>query len=301
MRYVPKSITRTVGRTVLKSKNSSPQLLFVAGLVGFGTTVVLACKATMKVEDILVDHEKRSLEIQRTKLTEKQSQSEQRNLSISTAVSLSKIYAPSVVVGVVSVVCLTKSHKILNERNATLTAAYVGLQRFLEDYRGRVREKVGAEAERDVYYASTPVELVRDTPDGPQKYFGSRPMGASPYSCVFDETKTGIFQESYEFNTHFVRIQQDLLTNKLRSQGYLFLNDVYKAFGVRSTETGQLCGWFVGDKDSDDYVDISMTPLHDGRGSILLDFNVAGHVSHMLGDGSSNDSDFRMKMFKGKS
>lgn len=288
MKYVPKSITRTVGKTVLKSKNASPQLLFVAGLVGFGTTVVLACKATMKVEDILLSHEKQALEIQRTTATKAVAQSEQRSLTIHTALSLSKIYAPSVVVGVVSVVCLTKSHKILNERNATLTAAYVGLQKFLEDYRGRVREKVGEEAEREVYYASTPVTLARDTPDGVETYYGARPIGGTPYSCVFDDTKTGIFQESYEFNIAYVRIQQEQLTNKLRAQGYLFLNDAYARFNVVGTETGQLCGWFVGHPDSDDYVDITMTPMHDGRGSMLLDFNVAGHVSHMLGDGGKS-------------
>ena len=58
MKYVPKAVTRTIGLSILRTKKNSPQLLFAAGLVGFGATVVLACKATMKVENVLTDHEK---------------------------------------------------------------------------------------------------------------------------------------------------------------------------------------------------------------------------------------------------
>lgn len=296
MKYVPNAITRTVGRTVLRTRKNSPTLLFAAGIVGFAGTVVLACKATTQLEDRMETHEKQMLEASRMRSSVSEIESEKRRVMINTTFVLVKDYAPAVLCGVASVVCLTKSHKILTERNTQLTAAYVGLQKFLESYRGRVREKIGEEEERGVYYASTPVELVKDGPNGPEKIFGSAPIGGSPYSCVIDETKRGIFQDSLEFNISFVRIQQNNLTNKLRAQGYLFLNDVYSCFNVSHTATGQICGWFIGHPGSDDFVDITVTPLHDGRGSIMLDFNVAGDVFEMLGNGDSKDHDFRLKL-----
>jgi hypothetical protein len=297
MKYVPNSISRAVGRTVLRTRKNSPTLLFAAGVVGFAGTVVLACKATMEVDSILTSHEKQKLEIDRVvHSTSTEIDAAHRKLVLGTTIQLGRAYGPTVVCGVVSVLCLTKSHRILTERNTQLTAAYVGLQQFLESYRGRVREKIGEEEERGVYYASTPVELVQDGENGPEKIYGSSPIGGSPYSCVIDETKRGIFQESLDFNINFVRIQQNNMTNKLRAQGYLFLNDCYDCFDVSHTAIGQICGWFIEDNDSVDYVDITITPLHDGRGSFMLDFNVVGNVFQMLGDGDSKDHDVREKL-----
>ncbi len=296
MKYVPKSVTRVIGRQVLRTRIHAPQILFVTGLGAVVGGAVLACKATLEVEDVLVDHNKNMLDVSRLKNPEVSYERERRIVTLHTTGRLMKLYAPATVTMGVGVVCLTRSHQLLVQRNTALTAAYVGLQRFLEGYRGRVREEIGEDREKAVYYASTPVELVEDTKKGPKVVYGSAPTGSSPYSCVIDESKRGIFQDTLAFNKNYVAIQQQLLTDKLRSQGYLFLNDVYTRFDVSHTFTGQICGWFVGHPDSDDFVDISVTPLHDGRGSIMLDFNVGGNVAEMLGGGSDSDHPFTQKV-----
>jgi len=291
MKYVPNAITRVVGRTVLKTQKNSPQLLFAAGIVGFGATVVLACRATLQLEDILVDTQKHLLETDRLKhqknslgvrrFTDEDLNKDKARIYFDSTLKMGKLYAPAIVIGVASVACLTKSHRIMNERNATLTAAYVGLQKFLEDYRGRVRQEVGQDRERDVYYASTPVELVEDGPNGPVKVFGSAPGQKSPYSAVFDD-KNGNWQDANEYNINFIRIQEQLLTDKLRAQGSLLLNEVYDRLDLPRTPTGAMCGWMVGHKNSDDFVEINIMPLHDFHGTLALDFNVAGVVYDML-------------------
>lgn len=284
-KYVPKAITRAVGRTVLATKHNSPTLLFVAGVVGMGSTVFLACKATMEVDNVLTDHEKDMVDIQRlesrSSVTEEEHFiKERQHVKARTAAKLIKLYAPTTVSAVITVACLTASHRQLTNRNTQLTAAYVGLQRFLESYRGRVREKIGEEEERNVYYAAAPVELVQDTENGPMKVFGSAPGMRSPYAAIFDDQNPN-FQESAVYNEHFFRIQSDLLTNKLRAQGSLFLNEVYDRLAVPRTPTGQLCGWAIRDPKSDDFVEIRAYPMHDYHGSYMLDFNVAGHVMNM--------------------
>ncbi len=287
MKYVPKAITRTVGRSVLRTKQSSPQLLFAAGLLGFGGTVFLACRATLKVEGILVDHQKDMLDINRlersTSVTsaEDDYDRERRHVTLRTTARITKLYGPAIGVATISVICLTKSHKILTERNASLTAAYVALQKFLEGYRGRVQQEIGAEKEREVYYGSTPVELVQDTENGPVKYFGTRPGQRSPYSAIFDESNPN-FQEAHEFNLSYIRIGEDRLTDKLRSQGHLMLNEVYDWYDLPRTTTGAHCGWMIGHPDSDDFVEVKIIPMQDFHKSLMLDFNVAGEVSSMI-------------------
>lgn len=285
MKYVPTAITRMVGRTVLRTKYHSPAILFGTGIVGMGATIFLAAKATLHVEDVLVDHEKDLLDLQHVQSNNPEAgrvhyENQKRHIVIRTSIRLVKLYAPTAVAGVVTIACLTSSHRQLTNRNAQLTAAYVGLQRFLESYRGRVQQEIGKEKERDVYYASTPVELARDTDEGTVTYYGSKPGKMGPYSCIFDERNQN-FQESGTYNEHYIRIQEGLLTDKLRAQGHLFLNEVYDRLGCPRTQTGQQAGWAVRHPQSDDFVEIRIVPMHDYHGSLMLDFNVAGSVMDM--------------------
>lgn len=286
MKHVPTVITRTVGRNVLRVRHHSPALLFGAGVVGLGATVILACKATLKVEEVLVDHEKNMLDINRIENSSNirdrdvDYDRERRHITLHTSARLAKLYAPSAVAAVVTIACLTTSHRQLTNRNAQLTAAYVGLQRFLDGYRGRVREEIGTEREKAAYYASTPVELAEDTPNGPKKVFGTKPGMKGPYATLFMEGN-GNWQENGNFNEHFIRLQEGFMTNRLRANGHLFLNEVYDALGCPRTPAGQVCGWAIGSKQSNDYVDIEVIPVHDYHGTLMLDFNVAGDVRDM--------------------
>ena len=49
-------ITRTASVAVLKAKQNSPTLFFIAGLAGVGASVVLASKATLELEKTLTPH-----------------------------------------------------------------------------------------------------------------------------------------------------------------------------------------------------------------------------------------------------
>lgn len=286
MKYVPKSLSRAVGKTVLKAQKNSPTILFVAGVGGAITATVLACRATLRVNDVLDDHEKDLADLGRVyqrdnAMVLKEHDREQAYIYMRTIARIAKLYGPAVGVGACSVVCLTKSHNILMQRNAALTSAYVSLQTFLDGYRGRVREEVGESREKDLYYASTPVELVEDTKDGPKKIYGSTPGIGSPYAVIWGPGNWA-FQDSPEHNVSFIRIQEQLMTDMLRSKGYLFLNDIYDRFDLPNTAAGQICGWMIDHDKSDDFVEILETPMHDGSGAFMLDFNIAGPVFELL-------------------
>lgn len=297
MKYVPQAITRAVGNTVLRAQKNSPTILFAVGVTGAVTATVLACRATLKAQPV-VDHWKKDLvdlEAHASRSRQLDADTYKRDLAhmhMINVAKVAKLYIPATTVGIVSLACLTRSHIILKQREAALTTAYVGLQTFLEGYRSRVRKAIGAEEEERVYYAATPVELVEDDgKNGTKKVYGSTPNVMSPYSVYFDERNMN-WQDAAEYNVNFIRIQEQLLTDRLRSKGSLFLNDVYDRLGILdengvpfNTEQGQLCGWHVDHPDSDDFVEIRITPVHDFHGTLLLDFNVAGLVYKMLGEG----------------
>lgn len=287
MKFVPKKVSQAVGRTVLKAQKNSPTLLFVAGVAGGITATVLACRATLRVNDVLDDHEKDLADLGRvfntdSRMLTQEFEREQMWIYLRTARRIGTLYAPAVAVGVTSVVCLTKSHNQLMQRNAALTSAYVSLQTFLDGYRSRVRSEVGEEREKDIYYAATPVELVEDTPNGPKKIYGSTPGLRSPYAVVWSD-ESWVWQDSYEHNLNFIRIQEQLLTDKLRARGHLFLNEVYDKFDIPNTAAGQICGWMIDSNDSDDFVEIEIQPMGTNQRGIMLDFNVAGPVFELLG------------------
>ena len=47
------TLSRTVNKVGLQIKKRSPEILIVAGVVGTVTSAVMACKATLKVDEIM--------------------------------------------------------------------------------------------------------------------------------------------------------------------------------------------------------------------------------------------------------
>ena len=86
-----------------------------------------------------------------------------------------------------------------------------------------------------------------------------------------------------------MRCHEQYATDKLRSQGYLFLNDVYKDLGFRPTREGAIVGWVLDpDSDkSDTYVDFGVFEsqrleaknfVNGYEAAVVLDFNVDGPI-----------------------
>ena len=61
-------------------------------------------------------------------------------------------------------------------------------------------------------------------------------------------------------NLMFLRRQQDAATDRLKANGYLFLNDVYDMLGIQRTKAGQIVGWVYDEKNpiGDNYVDFGI-------------------------------------------
>lgn len=137
----------------------SPAILVTAGLIGFGVTIVLACKATTKMHDILDEGEKEEEIIKEREVTEgdettepyteedkaKDLKAHKRKMRI----RIVKNYAPAIIGGILSAGAILVGFKVLNGKYLLTAAALSTATEAHERYRGRIRDKFGENA--DIY------------------------------------------------------------------------------------------------------------------------------------------------------
>lgn len=287
------AVTSKVGVQVLRASKVSPKVLFGTGLVGFGATVFMASKATLRVGDVLDRHEADMANIKKAEATGKYTDADMRHDKVivysRTIGRMTKLYAPAVGLGVLSVAALTGSHVILTKRNVALTAAYATVEKAFEEYRSRVRDDVGDDKDREYMFGSKEVTEKVVGEDGKTKTVKKKVYGGhSMYARVFDEVTSRSWKPNADYNKMYIQCQQSFANEKLMAQGYLLLNDVFDLLGMERTSAGCVVGWVKG--HGDDFVDFG---LHDKNGdiiafmdglecSVLLDFNVDGLVYELI-------------------
>lgn len=298
MKYIPIAVSTKVARAILVGQKHSPTILFGAGILGFGATVVLASKATLRLDETLTSSamDKEAARVQRRmrsldEYSEMDYKKDTALLYFRGAQGVARLYLPSFIVGSLSVACLTGSHKILSNRNAGLTAAYAAVDKAFKEYRARVIRDAGEEKDREYRYGSKEVTIVEETKNGPKEKVVKRldsPVG-SPYAKCFDETNH-CWQNSAEMNRYFLEMKQAYLNNRLHARGHIFLNEVYRELGFPDTKKGQVVGWVVG-SGGDDFIDFGLYTserqkvrdfMNGHEGSVWLDFNVDGNILDLI-------------------
>ena len=302
------SVSYNAHRIGFKIKKASPEIMVVAGVVGVVASTVMACKATTKVNDILEETRKQVDDVHNVLDSDVVSEDEYTNddakkdlaiIYTQTGVKLIKLYAPSVLVGALSITGILASHKILKKRNVALTAAYATIDRSFKEYRGRVVERFGKELDRELRYNIKAQEIEEKTVDKDGNETVEKktisvvdPNMYSDYARIFDNGSMG-WTKDPEYNLMFLKLQQNQANDRLRAQGYLFLNDVYDMLGIPRTKAGQIVGW-IYDKDNpvgDNFVDFGIYDIYNEKAcdfvngrerSIVLDFNVDGNILDMI-------------------
>lgn len=308
------TLTRTVNKVGFKLQKHSPEILVVAGVVGAVTSAVMACKATTKLSEILDESKDRVNKIHDVMenpdsvsgdYTAEDGKKDLGIVYLQTAGKLIKLYAPSVILGSLSITAILTSNNILRKRNVALAAAYTAVDKSFKEYRGRVIERFGADLDKELKYNLKKKEIeetvidengkektVRKTVDVVDTTDKHGLDGISEYAKFYDDGCLG-WSKDPELNLLFLRQQQDAANFRLRDKGYLFLNEVYDMLGIKRTQAGQIVGW-IYDKDNpvgDNEIDFGIYDTHrpENRNfvngherTILLDFNVDGPIINSL-------------------
>ena len=300
-------LMKTYKKVELKAIKHSPEILAGVGVVGVVGSLVMACKATTKLSDILEDSKEQLDKIKEVAADpayeEKYSQDDAKKDTtityVQTAMKVTKLYAPSVILCASSLGCLLASNNILKKRNAALSAAYMTVDKSFKEYRRRVAERFGDEVEKEIRYNIKAKEITTVDEEGNEvketvkvMEGADNPTTYSDYARFFDESCPA-WQNDPEYNLTFLRAQQQYANDLLKAQGRLFLNDVYKMLGIDITKAGQVVGW-IYDPDcpvGDNFVDFGIYDMSKERvrafvngyePNILLDFNVDGNIWDLM-------------------
>ena len=303
------NVSRSINRIRFKLKKHSPEILAVTGTIGVVTSAVMACKATTKLGAIL-EKTKTDMEVIRTamehpeylepeKYTEDDGKNDIRILYAKTGLNIIKLYAPSVILGGLSITAMLTSNNILRKRNIALAAAYTAVDKGFKEYRSRVVERFGEEMDRELRYNLKSKEIEETVVDekGKEKTVKKTvnvvdPSTYSVYARFYDDGCNG-WTKNPEDNLYFLKCQENYANDLLKTRGHLFLNEVYDMLGIPRTQAGQIVGWVYDEKNpvGDNFVDFGILDLYDEKKrefvngyerTILLDFNVDGEIFKIL-------------------
>jgi hypothetical protein len=259
--------TQMLAKGKFKLKKAGPTIMIVGAAIGGVTAAVLACKATLKAEEIIAEH---NAQIETIHATKAQVDSGEMQLKddmkkditttyIHTAVWLAKVYAPAVTLGSLSLACMFGSHHIMSKRNASLTAAYIAIDKAFNEYIGRVTERFGDRVQQELEHSikAVEVESTAKNEDGTEEvireYADVARDANDPYSMIFDES-CSLWEKDSMLNAMTIRNVENAANRRLRTNGHLFLNEVIDMLdpygkGCHRTAVGQVAGWIYDPKD----------------------------------------------------
>lgn len=259
------------------TSSHAPELLLAAGAGSFVATVICASKATLKAQDVLLDHQGQREDIEMAKeisqeeaengevaYTDDDYRKDKITLYTQTGLALAKAYAIPAGLGALSLACFFGAYGIMKKRYTVVVAAYNALSQSFALYRQRVIEDKGQDA--DTYYMTgvKPKEITVKNEDGTKekkKVLPTLPNGeiASPYSFKFSKykengEKNNQWQGEHMLDMAYILGQQDYLNDQLylRSlfnknhevikRGAVMLNEIRDLLGEDPTSTGAVVG-----------------------------------------------------------
>lgn len=198
-------------------KRNSSTILTAAGGVGVVATAVLSVKATPKALYLLEKAEEEKGE----KLTKTE-----------VFTTAAPAYIPAALVGVSTIACIVGAN-VLNKRDqAALMSAYALLDSSFKDYKQKVAELYGEDANNHIKS-----ELAKDVYDENEYEVEDNKL------LFYDEYSKSYFNATMED----VLKAEYLLNRNLSFHGYACLNEFYDLLGLPQQSYGDILGWSAYD------------------------------------------------------
>ena len=266
---VSTSAAKFAGKAEFTIKKNSPEILLGAGIVGFVGTIVLACRATCRADEVLEFHRRKIKDIEDAKEIADADPEGEMSYDVEiyrqdkairylkTTGNLAKLYAPTVAVGALSLASILTSRNIMQKRYLGVVAAYNGLSAAFEEYRKRVRDEYGEGLDKHFRYGTTYEELPVYDENGKKtkekeqvEKTESGMVMQTDDSCRFFDSSNPNWDKNPAFSMMWLRGQQNILNDILHTRGHVFLNEVYDALGFPHTPQGAVLGWIDGEGDN---------------------------------------------------
>ena len=250
-------------------KTHSPMIFVTVGIgCGIAATIT-ACKATTKVEGI-IDTTKESLnnvdyalnhpeEIKEGETyTEEDANSDRKIIKTQATIKIVKNYAIPITLGVASIICTLAGYRILNNRNAALTASLSTITSAFAKYRERVIEEHGEIMDRHFRYGTKlnkKVEVDPETGKETVTYEEELPHhdkfhfygDINPNLCwdFCEDTSTEFRRENTRSaeNLTLLKSTEEWAKTILERRGFIFAHEVAEALGLELCKECYTYGW----------------------------------------------------------
>lgn len=207
----------------------SPQLLMVAGTVGFVTTVCMTAKAAPKAKKVIEEHR------------EKDPDYEVKAHILEEAKLLLPYYGPVLAMGAVSVGCFYGSGHIYGRRNAVLAAAASISEQALVTYQDKVIEKLGAE-EHGKILEGIADDIRKEKGDEPARLDANASVEGAGDTLCYDRVTGRYFRSTVEA----IRRAENVIVKRVVDDMTVPLNDFYEELGLEDVSViGEAIGWDI--------------------------------------------------------
>lgn len=247
---------KTSFKTVLSNagkamERHSAEIFLGVGIVGIGTSLVLAVKATPKAMK-LIEQKKEEEKVE--KLT-----------VVDTVKTTWKCYIPTAVTTVATVMCLVKSNSEHTKRTAALATAYEFSRTALEQYKNKVVEVVGEKKADEVRE-----EVAKETAEKAVSQNSSNVIvmnnGSDDVLCI-DSLSGQTFLSSVDK----IAKAENEINYTLLNEGYTSLNTFYSMLGMDATRLGSELGWNI------DYGKLEIrynTEINNDKPCLVIEYNI---------------------------
>lgn len=251
--------SRLIKQTGRLLARNLPTILAIAGTAGMVLTAVASANATIKAVCLVNEAECQKKE----ELTKKE-------VFYVSAPS----YIPVVLMGVATAACIIGSNALNRRQQATLMSAYMFLDTSFKNYKKKITEIYGENADRDVRAALLNEQyvkqgVVRIRTDETLLFY------VDAYGQIFERTYAEIQDAEYQLN------------RKLAVDGEASVNDFFELLGLNTNEIGACLGWTqegICDFFMPPWIDFEhdLVRLDDGMECYIINFvtePVAGYAS----------------------
>lgn len=236
-----KELLKKAGAKLVKH---SPEILTGLGTVSIVAGVVLACKASTKVDEVIEEAKSGFQKIEKTisdkkfsdKYSEEDALKDRTIYAVNFGKKIIKMYWLPTLLLAGGLTMIIKSNSILRERNTYLMTSLVGLKETFDQYKNRVIEKYGKEAHEELLLEPTGeyfTETQFDEETGKKKKIKHAIYKSylSEYGFVFNE-KCKSYDKHKHYQESFIKLAEDYCNQKLIADGYLYLDTIYDHFGI---------------------------------------------------------------------
>lgn len=257
MKFVDNAIR--IGRRVVDiTKHNAPTIAVVSGSIAVIAGGILACRATLKAEDIIDQHQKQmdcikeATENHGDEYTDNDRKKDKVQVYASTAGKFARLYGPAVLLEAAGFAAIFGGFGLIKKRYGVALTTITTLDNRLADYRKKVIDRFGKEVDEEFTKQRGQFHEIEQKVVDEEGNETIKTINAINVDDIVEDDFTRIFdyrnpkwENSYLFNDNLFSNLEQWYTHNLQSNrmDHVFLNTILKELGFEETGIGHFYGW----------------------------------------------------------